>query len=666
MASSSSEEENAVAPDLELVEELKKLVVEYGSELLKSFGSTDELLKKLDDFDHVLSVTIQDLKVQFEEAIKPSKDALIAKEYIRHAEMDVRVSVVSCISEIIRILAPDDPYEDDQMREFFQAAVNAFESLSCMSGRAYTKAVSILRTISYSQSCVLMLDIRMHDLIHQMFRTFFNVIRASHSDAIFSDMENIMTLIIREDVDCDESAVELAKILLSKLKKESQNVSPVAFRLAENTFKKCSDKLKEYLPEAVRCLGLPVEDYADVVVSLLRDPTPSEDMDSEYVVDDTSCHGEASLSIDSGSSSLAEGNETVETEKTEIFDTNENFHENQQTTSQSCDEPDNLGSPEQQQEMLSENVPIRGKRSRKQNSLIKLEEGYDPLWLLGSCAAMTNSSGNKKRKRSGHPQKDIMEENHRGKNIVSEDLEGDIIAKNHLENRQESSDRKGKGKMVISEDETEDDCETLASESKSVSSKGEALSGELSNPLYESKSTPSKQEASEERDAGNCLRGELVGRRVKVWWPLDRMFYEGTITFFDHLNKRHMVTYDDGEIESLDLVEECWLFIDENGVGRLFSLESFLSRTKKFSLGSPIAVRLKRQRKRWILFWVEELAVQKWSPSEWSELEPRGSHSKDERFNLVLTAVQVSWGIVTKKENAEVAGWPGFRSDLDY
>ncbi|GFP98939.1 hypothetical protein PHJA_002037800 [Phtheirospermum japonicum] len=320
MASSSSEEENAVAPDPELVEELKKLVVEYGSELLKSFGSTDELLKKLD--------------------------------------------------------------------EFFQAAVNAFESLSCMSGRAYTKAVSILRTISYSQSCVLMLDIRMHDLIHHMFRTFFNVIRASHSDAIFSDMENIMTLIIREDVDCDESAVELAKILLSKLKKENQNVSPVTFRLAENTFKKCSDELKEYLPEAVRCLGLPVEDYADVVVSLFRDPTPSEDMDSEYAVDDTSCHGEASLSIDSGSSSLAEGNET-----------------------------------------------------------------------------------------------------------------------------------------------------TLASESKSVSSKGEALSGELSNPLYESKSTPSKQEASEERDAGNCLRGELVGRRVKV-------------------------TYDDGEIESLDLVEECWLFID--------------------------------------------------------------------------------------------------------
>ncbi|GFP93151.1 sister chromatid cohesion protein pds5 homolog b, partial [Phtheirospermum japonicum] len=230
------------------------------------------------NLDHVLLHTIQDLKVQFEEAIKPSKDALIANEFIRHAEMDVRVSVVSCISEIVRISAPDDPYEDDQMREFFQVAVGAFESLSCMSGRAYTKAVSILRTISYSQSCVLMLDLRMHDLIHQMFHTFFNVIRASHSNAIFSDMENIMRLIIRDDVDCDESALELAKIILANLKKENQNVSPVAFQLAENTFKKYSNDLEDYLEEAGRCLGFPVEDYAEVVVSLFRDPTPSEDM----------------------------------------------------------------------------------------------------------------------------------------------------------------------------------------------------------------------------------------------------------------------------------------------------------------------------------------------------------------------------------------------------
>ncbi|KAL3623360.1 hypothetical protein CASFOL_032176 [Castilleja foliolosa] len=567
MASSSSEEGNVVAPNAEVFDELKKLVIEYGNEFLKPSGSTDELLKKLDNLDHVLSQISEDHKVQFEEGIKPSKDALIANEYIRNAEMDVRVSVVSCISEIIRILSPDNPYEDDQMMEFFRAAVSAFESLSCMSGRAYTKAVSILRTISHSHSCVLMLDINMHDVIHQMCCTFFNVIRASHSDAIFSDMENIMMLIIDANNDCYESAVEVAMVILSKLKKENRIVSPVGFRLAENTFKKCSDELKECLPEAIRRLGISVEDYAEVVVSVLRDPTLSEDTDSENGVADTSCHGEASLPIDGSPSSLAEGNETEEPEKIEIFDTDENFHENQQKTSQCRGEPDKLGSTEQQQEMLSESVSTRGKRSRKRHSLIKLEEGYHSSWLLGSCAAMTNSnrrSGNKKRKRSGHPPKDIIKENRRSKNIVSDDLEGDIIAKNHMENRQESSDRKGKDIIVISDDETEDNrIETLASESNSLSSEGKALSGELSNPLHASKDTTSKQEASEVRDAANCLGDELVGRRVKVWWPLDQMFYEGEITFFDHLNKRHKVTYDDGESESLDLVEECWLFLDK-------------------------------------------------------------------------------------------------------
>lgn len=49
-------------------------------------------------------------------ALQPSKEALIANELMRHAELDVRVSVASCISEIIRITAPDEPYEEDKMK----------------------------------------------------------------------------------------------------------------------------------------------------------------------------------------------------------------------------------------------------------------------------------------------------------------------------------------------------------------------------------------------------------------------------------------------------------------------------------------------------------------------------------------------------------------------
>ena len=51
--------------------------------------------------------------------------------------MDVKVSVVSCIIEITRIIAPDAPYKDEQMKETFQFIVAAFENMPHVSTRSY-------------------------------------------------------------------------------------------------------------------------------------------------------------------------------------------------------------------------------------------------------------------------------------------------------------------------------------------------------------------------------------------------------------------------------------------------------------------------------------------------------------------------------------------------
>ena len=44
--------------------------------------------------------------------------ALVANELLRHSDNDVKVAVASCINEIMRITAPDAPYEDDQMKVY--------------------------------------------------------------------------------------------------------------------------------------------------------------------------------------------------------------------------------------------------------------------------------------------------------------------------------------------------------------------------------------------------------------------------------------------------------------------------------------------------------------------------------------------------------------------
>lgn len=49
-------------------------------------------------------------------AVCPAMKALVVKELLNHLDVDVRVVVASCISEITRITAPDAPYDDDQMK----------------------------------------------------------------------------------------------------------------------------------------------------------------------------------------------------------------------------------------------------------------------------------------------------------------------------------------------------------------------------------------------------------------------------------------------------------------------------------------------------------------------------------------------------------------------
>ncbi|XP_060185631.1 sister chromatid cohesion protein PDS5 homolog A isoform X2 [Lycium barbarum] len=51
---------------------------------------------------------------------------------------------------------------------------------------------------------------------------------------------------------------------------------------------------------------------------------------------------------------------------------------------------------------------------------------------------------------------------------------------------------------------------------------------------------------------------DLIGCRIKVWWPMDKKFYEGVVKSFDTQKSKHVVLYDDGEVEVLRLDKECW------------------------------------------------------------------------------------------------------------
>ena len=51
---------------------------------------------------------------------------------------------------------------------------------------------------------------------------------------------------------------------------------------------------------------------------------------------------------------------------------------------------------------------------------------------------------------------------------------------------------------------------------------------------------------------------ELVGGRLRVWWPGEGRYFAGVVDRWDESRKLHVVRYDDGDVEAVDLARETW------------------------------------------------------------------------------------------------------------
>ncbi len=108
-----------IKPPISIETHLQYQFKDAGNKLLNLPSSIDELLTLLDRVEYLLANVVQALSKSIHNSLLPSMKELTTNELLRHAEMDVKISVVSCITEITRITAPDAPYDDEKMKELF-------------------------------------------------------------------------------------------------------------------------------------------------------------------------------------------------------------------------------------------------------------------------------------------------------------------------------------------------------------------------------------------------------------------------------------------------------------------------------------------------------------------------------------------------------------------
>ncbi|CAL5047349.1 unnamed protein product [Urochloa decumbens] len=178
------------------------------------------------------------------EAIQPSLKAVTREEFLKHENEDVRVFLATCFCEITRITAPDAPYDDDVLRDIFSLIVGTFRGLSDVNSQTFGRRVAILETVARYRACVVMLDLECDDLITDMFQTFLEVVSDSHEENIVKSMQTIMTLIIDESEDIQDS---LLRVLLSALGQKKTGAAVSGRKLARSVIERSAGKLEPHI-----------------------------------------------------------------------------------------------------------------------------------------------------------------------------------------------------------------------------------------------------------------------------------------------------------------------------------------------------------------------------------------------------------------------------------
>ncbi|XP_048594117.1 sister chromatid cohesion protein PDS5 homolog E-like isoform X1 [Brassica napus] len=273
--------------------ELTEALLQAGKDLLRPYYSTDSIFDLLNKVESLLLAVEQDPIAEVRNALKPSMQALVSADLLRHPDSDVRVYVVFCLTEIMRITAPEAPYNDDQMKEVFEVTVEAFGKLADASCESYKKAEAVLDTVAKVRSSLVMLDLECDELILEMFRQFLKIIRLSPDcpQTVLVSMETIMVTVIDES---EEVSMDLLAILLGPVRKESLDVSPVASRLVEKVLISCASKLRPDIMDALKSTGTSLDMYSPVVSSICQSGAATTE--AQIIVNPTETEAEGKIS----------------------------------------------------------------------------------------------------------------------------------------------------------------------------------------------------------------------------------------------------------------------------------------------------------------------------------------------------------------------------------
>ncbi|KAJ8424136.1 hypothetical protein Cgig2_005506 [Carnegiea gigantea] len=148
-----------------------------------------------------------------QDALVPIKGVLISDVLTNQADLDAQISLAFCLFELIRIITPNSPFEDELMKKAFLVIVSSFQALPDSADKSYHKGARRLESISKVKSYVVLLDLECDDFILDIFHNPLVSIKDEHPSLMLAHIESILVGILDE---ADDLLLEFLISMLSR------------------------------------------------------------------------------------------------------------------------------------------------------------------------------------------------------------------------------------------------------------------------------------------------------------------------------------------------------------------------------------------------------------------------------------------------------------------
>ncbi|UZJ56863.1 hypothetical protein CBS101457_006183 [Exobasidium rhododendri] len=200
--------------------------------LLRKGQTTDQLLKELKVEQKKLNDPSSDsLSKAY---LDSAREELIKEELLFHKGKEVRASLACCLADLLRLYAPNSPYEVDQLPMIFQFFLSVLTAtnggLNKPTSPVFSDATSLLQTLVDVKSLLLMWEIDGPErLICEYFTGLFAVMKNETPIRIVLLVSNLLIDLLLEGDAVPKKVVEL---LIAYLHPTVKRTNPVASRLA--------------------------------------------------------------------------------------------------------------------------------------------------------------------------------------------------------------------------------------------------------------------------------------------------------------------------------------------------------------------------------------------------------------------------------------------------